>query len=256
VVDNASEDSSAAAVRRLFPVVRLLPQESNLGFAAGHNRAFVVSRGRWVLALNPDSTVRPGALACLVAFADAHPEAAAVGPKVLNPDGTVQHSARKFPTLLAGMFRNSILDRLFPNNRYTRDYLQSDWDHSDPRQVDWLSGAALLIARPALWEMQGFDEGYFMYVEDMDFCWRAHKGGWQVWFCPDAQIVHTRARASDLVPNRMIYQHHKSMYRFYKKHYRPTASLLERTLAPLGLCVRASYFIAKNKWYKWLKGRR
>lgn len=251
VVDNNSEDFSADAVSSIFPVVRLLRQKANLGFGAGHNRALAANTGRYRLLLNPDATIRPGAVAAMKAFADAHPRAGIIGPRVLNSDGTVQHSARAFPTLMAAVFRNSILGRWFPENRYTREYLQSDWDHADSREVDWVSGSAMLIRSEALDELGGLDEQYYMYVEDVDICWRARKAGWQVWFCGDAEVVHKKARASDLMPNRMIYHHHRSMYLFYRKHYAVHASLLEKLITPPGLVLRAAYSIGRNKLHKW-----
>lgn len=256
VVDNGSQDFSVEAVRELFPAVLVLPQERNLGFGRGHNKAFEISRGRFIFVLNPDSRLSPDSIAALIKCADNHPESAIFGPKVLNPNGTVQHSARRFPTLAAGLFRHSILGRLFPNNPAVREYLQTDWDHSDSREVDWVSGCAMLIRRSALIQMGGFEEAYYMYVEDVDICWRARDAGWKVWFCAEAEVTHRKARASDLAPNRMLYHHHRSMYIFFRRHYWPNASWLDRLLVPTGLAARASYFIAKNKWHKWLHTRR
>jgi GT2 family glycosyltransferase len=203
--------------------------------------------------LNPDATVSPGCLKALLDFAGAHPRAAVIGPRVLNPDGSIQHSARAFPTLMAALYRHSILGRLFPDNPHTRHYLQSDWDHRDSRPVDWVSGSAMLIRSDALLELGGFDERYYMYVEDVDLCWRARRAGWEVWFCADAEVTHRKARASDLMPNRMIYHHHRSMYIFYRTHYRPRAGLLERLITPPGLVLRAAYFIGRNKLHGWLR---
>ena len=253
VVDNNSQDFSADAVQSLFPVVRLLRMERNLGFAAGHNRAFAAARGRYRFVLNPDATVSAGCLKALLDFAQAHPRAAVIGPRVLNPDGSIQHSARAFPTLMAAMYRHSFLGRLFPDNPHTRRYLQSDWDHRDSRQVDWVSGSAMMIREEALRELGGFDERYYMYVEDVDMCWRARQAGWEVWFCAEAEVTHKKARASDLMPNRMIYHHHRSMYIFYRTHYRPRAGLLERVITPPGLVLRAAYFIGRNKLHGWLR---
>lgn len=253
VVDNNSQDFSADAVQSLFPVVRLLRMDRNLGFAAGHNRAFAAARGRYRFVLNPDATVSAGCMKALLDFAEAHPRAAVIGPRVLNPDGSIQHSARAFPTLMAALYRHSILGRLFPDNPHTRRYLQSDWDHRDSRQVDWVSGSAMLIREEALRELGGFDERYYMYVEDVDLCWRARQAGWEVWFCADAEATHKKARASDLMPNRMIYHHHRSMYIFYRTHYRPRAGVLERVITPPGLVLRAAYFIGRNKLHGWLR---
>lgn len=256
VVDNHSDDFSVEAVRQSYPVVRILPQERNLGFGAGHNRAFEQSRGRFVFVLNPDSHLSSAAIVALIGCAEQHPESAIFGPRVLNPDGSVQHSARRFPTLAAGLYRHSVLGRLFPNNPAVRNYLQTDWDHRDSREVDWVSGCAMLIRRSALVQMGGFEEVYYMYVEDVDICWRARQAGWTVWFCAQAEVTHRKARASDLAPNRMIYHHHRSMYIFFRRHYWEGTGLLDRLIVPLGLGLRASYFIAKNKWHKWLRVRR
>lgn len=256
VVDNNSGDGSVEDTRAEYPVVQLLAQSTNLGFGRGHNKAIALARGRHILLLNPDTIVSREALAALVTCADARPEVGILGPRILNPDGTVQYSARSFPTLAASFFRNSFLGRLFPGNRYTRQYLQSDWDHADTRDVDWVSGAAMLIRREALADLGGLDEDYYMYVEDVDICWRARKAGWTVLFCAESEIRHKKARASDLAPNRMIYHHHRSMYLFFRKHYLPDAGLPQRIIVPLGLFVRASYFIARNKLAKWLGLRR
>ncbi|BCW99199.1 MAG: glycosyl transferase [Armatimonadota bacterium] len=253
VVDNNSQDFSADAVQNIFPVVRLLRMDRNLGFAAGHNRAFAAARGRYRFVLNPDATVSAGCLKALLDFAEAHPRAAVIGPRVLNPDGSIQHSARAFPTLMAALYRHSLLGKLFPDNPHTRRYLQSDWDHRDSRQVDWVSGSAMLIREEAVRELGGFDERYYMYVEDVDLCWRARQAGWEVWFCADAEVTHKKARASDLMPNRMIYHHHRSMYIFYRTHYRPRAGVLERVITPPGLVLRAAYFIGRNKLHGWLR---
>ncbi len=256
VVDNASGDGSVEDTRAQFPVVRLLAQERNLGFGRGHNKAISVARGRYILLLNPDTIIGERSLPDLVACAHSRPEAGILGPRILNPDGSVQYSARSFPTLAAGFFRNSILGRLFPRNRYTREYLQSDWDHHDTREVDWVSGAAMLIRREALKDLTGLDEDYYMYVEDVDICWRARKAGWTVLFCAESEIKHKKARASDLAPNRMIYHHHRSMYLFFRKHYLADAGVLQQIIVPAGLFVRASYFITRNKMAKWLGLRR
>src|SRR2546421_256364 len=138
---------------------------------------------------------------CLTSlFADATPDAGIIGPKLLNRDGSLQYSCRSFPNMGAGFFRNTPLGRLFPKNRFTQDYLMSDWDHSTVRDVDWVSGAALLIRREVLEQTGGFDEGFFMYCEDVDLCYRAHELGWRVVYYPDSVIYHMIGRSSDQVP--------------------------------------------------------
>ncbi|MDI6828775.1 MAG: glycosyltransferase family 2 protein, partial [Armatimonadota bacterium] len=204
------------------------------------------SKGRYVLLLNPDAEVKAGTFSILVNFADANPGAGLIGPKILNKDGSLQSSARRFPTPLAALFRNTFLGRLFPNNQYVREYLMADWDHSSPREVDWLSGAALMLRRAMLDEIGLLDERFFMYCEDVDIAYRAKQKGWKAIYCPEAQVVHFLAKASDQAPNKMILTFHKSMYAFYKKHYAAEWSLPMRIITPIGIFARATLFIANN----------
>ena len=143
VVDNASHlDDSVATVRRDFSSVQLIANTMNVGFSAGNNIGLRAARGRYILFLNPDTVVHPGALDTLIDWMDAHPQVGACGPKLLNPDGSLQASCRAFPSLGAGFFRNTPLGRLFPNNPWTRSYLMQDFAHDRETAVDWLSGSA------------------------------------------------------------------------------------------------------------------
>jgi len=239
VVDNASRDGSADMVRETFPQARLIRHHENVGFARGYNLAAAQAQGRHLLMLNPDTEVRPGALARLVAFLDSHPGAAAAGPRLLNSDGSLQPSCRRFPRPMAALFRNTALGRLFPHNRYARDYLMADWDHRQPRPVDWVSGAALCIRREAWQQVGGFDEGFFMYAEDVDWCLRARRAGWDIYYLPEAVIVHHIGRSTDQRPAAMVLQFHRSMARFYRKHYASRWPWGFRWLPVLGIWVRA-----------------
>lgn len=238
-VDNASEDDSVAMVQAEFPSVRVIQNETNLGFGAGNNRGIRHASGRYVLFLNSDTIVTEGAWDSLVAYADTRPDAGVFGPKLLNGDGSLQLSCRSFPNLGTGFFRNTPLGRLFPKNRFTRDYMLSGWDHNSPRDVDWVSGSALMIRRRLLEELGGFDEGFFMYCEDVDLCYRAHLAGAAVAYYPGAVIYHLIGRSSDLVPTRMTYEFHRSMYRFYIKHYRANTPIYVRPFILPGLVLRA-----------------
>ncbi len=239
VVDNASEDDSVAMVRQEFPEVRVIVNERNLGFGAGNNRAIPHTGGRYVMFLNSDTVITDGALDTLIAYADGRPDAGVFGPKLLHADGSLQYSCRSFPNLGTGFFRNTPLGRLFPRNRFNTDYLLSDWDHSTPRDVDWVSGSAFMIRRDILLELGGFDESFFMYCEDVDLCYRVHEMGYKVAYYPEAVIYHIIGRSSDLVPTRMTFEFHRSMYRFYCKHYRRSTPLYVRPLIIPGLVLRA-----------------
>ena len=229
VVDNASTDGSPEMVAAEFPDVCLLRSPTNEGFSAANNRALAGLEAPYALLLNSDAAVHAGALDALLDWADAHPDVGIVGPRVLNPDGSLQYSCRRFPTFAAGLFRNVYLGRLFPNNKPAADYLMQDFDHASERDVDWVSGCALLIRR-ACWEEIGpLDaETFFMYCEDMDWCLRAHDANWRVAYYPGAVVTHAIGRSSDQVADRMIIEHHRSMWRFYKKH----RAFFARSVAP------------------------
>ena len=276
VADNASEDGSREMVRDLFPNVTLLTNPGNIGFGAGNNAALPLARGRYVLFLNSDTKVTACALQTLVTYADAHPDIGILGPKLLNADGSLQYSCRQYPNLATGFFRNTPLGRLFPRNRFASDYLMQRWDHATPRDVDWVSGAALMMRRTLLDQIGAFDEDFYMYCEDVDLCWRANhavrKGGkenntgsdtlsllsssppslpWRVTYLPDAVIYHYIGKSSDMVPTRMTYEFHRSQYLFYKKHYVATTPLLLRPIILPGILLRAVGQIARYRARYW-----
>ncbi len=248
VADNASSDGSREMVAAEFPWVTLVHHPVNLGFCAGNNRALPKEPGRYVLFLNADTRVTACALDRLVEFMDQEPHVGIAGPKLLNRDGSLQYSCRRFPDLGAGFFRNTPLGRLFPKNRYAQDYLMTDWDHASTRDVDWVSGAALMIRREAHQQTGGFDEGFYMYCEDVDLCYRARELGWRVTYLPDSIIYHLIGRSSDQVPTRATFYFHTSMYRFYKKHYAKKTPLLLRPLIVPGIAARAAGQIVRYRW--------
>jgi GT2 family glycosyltransferase len=251
VVDNNSEDGSAEMVSELFPWVRLFPLAKNLGFTGGHNFLFGERAAPNVFCLNSDTVVHPGAIRTLMEYVRAKPEAGIVGPKLLNPDGSLQYSCRRFPNPVAALFRNTPIGKLFPNNRFTRDYLMQEWDHSTEREVDWVSGAAFVATSALIDQVGVFDPAYFMYCEDVDWCWRAWKANFKVVYLPDAVITHAIGRSTDKAPNRMIGGFHKSMLRFYSKNILSEQPKLVRPLlyyfAAISLGLRAGLFIAKNR---------
>lgn len=250
VVENASSDGSGEMVSTEFPQFRLLQQAQNLGFTGGHNLALRERRGAAALLLNSDTVVHAGALSELMRYLGDHPEAGIIGPMLLNTDGSLQFSARRFPNPVAAMFRNTPLGRLFPNNRFTREYLMQDWDHREVREVDWVSGAAMLVSEQALERLGGFDEAYFMYCEDVDLCFRAWREGFRVVYVPSAKITHAIGRSTDRVANKMIVRFHRSMFRFYRRNMVGRHPAVLRpgliALAGLALTVRAGIFLAKN----------
>lgn len=254
VVDNNSEDGSPDMVEREFPGVRLLRQSRNLGFTGGHNLALQEKKGRHAALLNSDTVVHKGALAVLSHHLQAKPEWGIIAPKLLNPDGSLQYSCRTFPNPVAAAFRNTLLGRLFPQNKATSDYLMKDWDHASIREVDWVSGAALFIRGETLDKIGGLDPSFFMYCEDVDLCKRAWNAGWKVVYIPDAVITHAIGRSTDKAPNRMIGRFHRSMFRYFLKHNVAESPVLARpfmvAFAAAALSARAGAFILNNQLIK------
>lgn len=219
VVDNASHDGSADMVERSFPDVHLLRNTSNTGFAAGNNVALRQVQGRYVLLLNTDTIVRVDTFRHLVEFMDEHPEAGAAGCKILNPDGTLQLDSRRgFPTPLAAFCKMSGLSRFFPNHPTIARYNMTFLNPEECAEVDVLSGSCMLVRKEAMDEVGLLDEDYFMYGEDIDWCYRIHRAGWKIFYTPSTEIVHFRGESGRGVPLRILYRKSKAMSIFVDKH--------------------------------------
>ena len=243
VVDNASWDGSAQMVEAEFPQVALIRLPANVGFAAGCNRGIERAAGEFVLLLNPDTELAEDAFSPMVAHCRENSSVGLLGPKLLNSDGSLQLSCRHFPSHLTSLFnRQSILTRLFPGNPFSRRYLMTDWAHDRIEPVDWLSGACLMLRREMVERVGGMDEGYFMYIEDVDLCYRAHQAGYEVVYFPQVAVTHHIGRSTETMPNRSIVQWHRSMWRYYRKHMRGNPLLDVLTFA--GIAARCAYQLA------------
>ena len=249
VVDNASSDGSAGFVRDDYgPGVALIENSANLGFGAAHNQVIRESSGRYVLLFNPDCRfLETDALAKMVDYLDRDSDVGMLGPKILNPDGTLQYSARRLPNMVAAVFRHTIFGRLFPHNKFVREYLMTDWAHDQVTDIDWLSGAALMIRRETIDRIGLIDERFFMYCEDVDWCRRAHSAGWRVVYFPMASVSHRIGAASDQNPVSMIRQHHRSMLRYFLKYEGRTPRVLLTPFVLVGLWLRARSLIKRAK---------
>lgn len=248
VVDNVSRDGSAEMVRRDFPQVHLIENDQNLGYVKANNQAIAeATEARYVFLLNSDAFVQsPSTLDALVAFADANPKVGIAGARVLNPDGSLQLSCRRFPTLGAGFFRNTYLGRLFPKNRYAREYLMGDFNHAEPRTVDWVSGCAMFIRKEMIDKIGALDERFFMYCEDVDICRRTWDSGHEVWYCPTAQVTHRIGASSDKDIERMTWVFHQS-WEIYDQKYHPNAWFGRRWAVKSGLWLRAKVRIMHQR---------
>jgi N-acetylglucosaminyl-diphospho-decaprenol L-rhamnosyltransferase len=241
VVDNGSRDGSVAALARELPSVRVLETGRNLGYAGGVNRGVAATRAPVVAVLNSDVEVAPGTAAALIARLDTEPDLAAVGPAIKNPDGSQYPSARMVPSTVDAV-GHALLGVVRPSNPFTRRYRQLDVDPARPRDVDWLSGSAVWLRRSALQSVGGWDEHYFMYMEDIDLGWRLRRLGWRVAYEPAGAVMHVQAASTDRHPYRMIVRHHRSAYRFNAKRWHGLQRLLLLPAAVL-LCIRAGVAI-------------
>lgn len=245
VIDNASSDGSAEMVRESFPAVNLVVNIKNTGFASANNQGIRASSGRFVLLLNTDTIVEPDALETMAAFLEETPEAGAVGAKLLNEDSTIQAGSKAFPTPLTAFFgKQSLLTRWFPNNPLTRRYLVCLFaDHSRPFEVDSISGAALMARRETIDDIGLLDEGYFMYWEDVDWCWRMKKRGWRAYYHPLAPVIHLEGKSTTRRDARPIIAYHKGVFRLFRKHYFSSPRSPWNLVTALVLTLRAATLI-------------
>jgi len=231
VVDNASTDGSAEEAAAAFPQARLIRCE-NRGFAAGVNVGIRATSAPSVLVLNPDVEIVSGTLAELVRLAEARPRAGVIGPRILNPDGTVYPSGRTVPSLATAV-GHAFLGPVWPRNPFTRRYHLADWDRTTERRVDWISGAAFLLRRRALEEVGPLDERFFLYAEEVDLFTRLREAGWEIVFTPSLEVVHEQGVSTGR-SRRMHLIHAESVYRYFEKHH---AHGWRRALLPLARLV-------------------
>lgn len=218
VVDAASADGAAEMVRAEFPSVTLIARDENLGYTRGNNVGLKAARGRYLLVLNPDTEIVGEALKQMLAYMDAHPQVGVLGPQLRYPDGAVQSTRRRFPTLATGFFESTWLQP-YAARRLLQHYYARDLADDAIAEVDWMVGAALLIRREVYAQVGGLDEGFFMYSEELDWCRRIKAAGWQVVYYPPAQIIHHEAQSSAQVPAATHIRFNTSKVRYYRKYH-------------------------------------
>jgi len=217
VVDNASTDDTVDAVRRAYPAVRIIENPENVGFARANNIGMAAARGDYVLLLNPDTRAAPGAIETLVRFLGTHPDVGAVGPKIVNPDGTPQGSVRRFPTFRAVLYAHTVCRLLHLFRRSYAAWMMKDFTFDRQADVDQLMGAAMLVRRAVIDQVGPFDADFFMYFEEVDWCYRIKRAGWRIVFLPDAVITHLGGRSSSQVPLKRLMML-RSLVMFFRKH--------------------------------------
>ncbi len=240
VVDNGSADGSADAIASAFPQVRLLRNPDNRLYAAGNNQGAAVAQGAFVCTLNSDTEVRRGALDALVDFLRSHPDHGAVAPKLVDPDGSVQHACQRFPTLATALCFDSWWGTFWPGSRVQARYLMRDFDHLGSRDIDQPPGACFVM-RTAEWrELGGFDETLSLFYNDVDLCRRLWRKGRAIHYLATAEVMHHRG-ASTRNFTKMLVLWHKNRLAYYGKHYGLVGTIWVR------FCVRLRI---QEEWWK------
>ncbi len=255
IQDNASEDG-VGRVKEKFPQVVLSKNIYNIGFARAINNALKQSDSPYIVLLNPDSYVMDDFFEPILRYMEESPDVGIVGPKILDHDGSVQGSARTFPTPLTALFgRSSLLTRFFPNNPFTcGNILTTRSDGKTSMEVDWVSGACLAARRRAVDDVGPMDERFFMYWEDADWCKRMWNKGWKVVYLPKASVVHYVGVSSKHAPRRSIFEFHKSSYRLFDKYTKANLRFL-KPFAIAGLSLRLCFVLVSN-WIRVLYRRK
>ena len=238
VVDHGSTDGTLELVRERFPRVRVLERE-NRGLAAGWNAGIAETSSRFVLLLNADAWAVDDAVERIAAFADAHPRAAVVGPRLSNLDGSLQRSARGFPTLWRLATEYLFLRKLAPRSAALNALYAGGFAHDEAREIDWVMGAVLLVRRAAVEEVGPADESFFLFSEETDWCYRFRAAGWEVWFDPGSEFQHVGAASHG---GRMYVENLRGQLRFLAKHRGPAEAERARRLLLLGVRLRTVVF--------------
>jgi len=246
VIDNASRDRSQTRAVASHPWARLIQNPTNRYLSPAWNQGLRETDAPLILLLNPDAEIWAGTLADLVRVADEHPRAAIVGPAIREPDGRMYPSGRAFPSVLDA-FGHAFLAPFWLENPFTRRYRLDGWDRTTERQVDWVSGAAMLVRRAALEEVGPFDEGFALYAEELDMATRLGDAGWQVLFTPEVEVVH-EGGVSTGRSRRSLLMHSASIYRYYRKHRSGGWRTMTLPFAWAALRLRAEVAWWRGRW--------
>ncbi|TDF96221.1 glycosyltransferase family 2 protein [Paenibacillus piri] len=249
VVDNNSADASVQTINENFPSTVLIKNDENYGFAKGNNIGIRKATGRYILLLNSDTEVQEDTLETMIAFMDSNRSIGAAGCKVVLPDGSLDKACRRgFPTPSASFYYAFGISKLFPDSPRLNQYQLSHLDPDQDYPVDCLVGAFMMVRREAFEQVGLLDENFFMYGEDIDWCYRIKQGGWNIHYYPYTQIVHHKGASSRRKPFKIIYEFHRAMYLFHKKHYQTRYNFLVNYFVYLGIFVKFAVSVALNRF--------
>lgn len=249
LVDNAStEKGLEEELKERFPQVHFIASDHNEGFSKANNKGYLVATGRYILLLNSDTILEKDTLQIMVDYMKEHPSVGVSGCKVVLPDGSLDRACKRgYPTPMASLYYMLGLHKIFPThakfNQYQLGHLDPDQEHS----VDSLVGAFMLLRREAIEEVGLLDEDFFMYGEDIDWCYRIREAGWEIKYYPKTSILHLKGASSKKKPVKIIYEFHRAMFLFYNKHYRQKYPFYVTALVYLGISLKLSLSIVINK---------
>lgn len=247
VVDNHSADGSCRMVKEKFPHVLLIENKENEGFSRANNRAIRISQGRYILLLNSDTLVLPGTFDTMINFLEDNPRVGAAGCKVVLTNGKLDLACRRsFPTPLNSLFQAVGLSKLFPKSELFARYNLTYLDEDETYPVECIVGAFMLVRRETIEQIGLLDETFFMYGEDIDWCFRIKHAGWEIYYHPKAKIIHYKGATSVKRKYWMIYEFHRAMLIFYRKHYAEKKSFLVNWLVIIGIWVRFLVMVTAN----------
>ncbi|WP_422658500.1 glycosyltransferase family 2 protein [Paenibacillus sp. EC2-1] len=248
VIDNNSKDESVETIRSLFPQVTLITSSDNVGFAKANNQGMNIAQGRYILLLNSDTIVLEDTLQMMLDFMDLNPMTGASGCKVILPDGSLDKACKRgFPTPSASFYYAFGLSKLFPNkpkfNQYQLGYLDPDQEYP----VDCLVGAFMMVRRETIEQVGGLDEEFFMYGEDIDWCYRIKEAGWGIHYYPLTHIIHFKGGSARRRPIKIIYEFHRAMILFHRKHYRDRYNIFVNSAVYAGVGLKMILALLFNR---------
>ncbi len=243
VVDNYSSDNTSELIKKEFPQITLIVNKENSGFAKASNQAIRKSQGCYILLLNPDTIMFGGSLEKMISFMHNHQDAGACGCKIIDEAGKLMWSCFHFPSLITEICEITLLSRIFARDRFFGNYWMSYWDHSTNSQVEWLTGACLMVSREVVNKVGLLDEVFFMYTEDVDWCYRMKQQGYTVNYLANTQVVHKQGNSSNQAYSQMFAQRYRSRYLFFRKHYGLIRFVLLKIVVILSFIIRVACYL-------------
>lgn len=239
LIDNASTDKTVDAVQSLFPQVFCIENSENVGFSKANNQGIRIAKGRYILLLNSDTIVQEDTLETMIQFMDKHEKVGASGCKVVLPDGSLDKACRRgFPTPSASFYYFSGLAKKYPHSAKFNQYHLGHLDEDDDYPVDCLVGAFMLVRRETIDQVGLLDEDFFMYGEDIDWCYRIKEAGWINYYYPKTKIIHYKGASSRKKPYKIIYEFHRAMYLFHRKHFSRKYPVFTNFVVYLGITTK------------------